>query len=125
MDIKAEHELFIENFVECGDVRKAAVDSGYEASYGRTLFRKLRERIQQVLDDELAIRQVKALKTLDDSMGDKAIEAKQDIRLRAAESVLDRAGMSRKQSLEVAGSNLPAIMILPGKDPVPDSAPTK
>lgn len=122
MEIKAEHEIFMDAFIDTGDLRQAAVQAGFEASHGRALFRKLRERIQNRLEDEMAIRQVKALHTIDDSMGAKAVDAKQDIRLRAAESVLDRAGMSRKQSLDVTASELPAVMILPAKEPTPPSA---
>lgn len=123
MEVNAQHELFIEHFLENGGKpAEAALAAGFEASYGYTLFRKLRERIQQRLEDEVFMKQVKALKVVDDSMGDGAVAVKQDVRLRAAESILDRGGLSKKQALDVTGSDLPAVMILPMKEPAPPSA---
>lgn len=121
MDISAQHEIFMERFVEHGDHRKAAEEAGFDRSHGRRLFTKLRERIQNMLEDEMAMAQVKALGVLKDSMGAKASDPKQEIRLRASESVLDRSGLGKKQTMDITGSALPAVMILPTKDPVPPS----
>lgn len=122
MEIKAEHELFIEHFLECGNVYEAAEKAGFDRSAGRRLFKKLKERIQSELEDDMVMSQVQAMKVVKDSMGSKAIEPKQEIRLRAAESVLDRGGLTKKNTLELGGSVLPAVMVLPAKDPAPASA---
>jgi hypothetical protein len=121
MEINAQHEIFMEQFVSHGDHRKAAEEAGFDRSRGRALFTKYRERIQKMLEDELAMSQVNAIRVLKDSMGDGATNAKQDIRVRSAESVLDRAGLGKKQTMEIGGSALPAVMILPVKDPAPPS----
>ena len=122
MEIKAEHELFIEHFLECGNVYEAAEKAGFDRSAGRRLFKKLKERIQSELEDDMVMSQVQAMKVVKDSMGSKAIDPKQEIRLRAAESVLDRGGLTKKNTLELGGSVLPAVMVLPAKDPAPASA---
>jgi hypothetical protein len=62
--------------------------------------------------------QLKALKVLEDSMGDKAAEIKQDVRLKAADSVLDRGGLVKKSGVELSAQALPAVMVLPAKNPV-------
>lgn len=119
MEIKAEHELFIEHFLECGDVKEAAEKAGFDRKSGKQLFKKLKERIQNALEDEMVMSQVQAMKVVKDTMGVKAVEPKQEIRLRAAQDVLDRGGLTKKTSIDLGGSALPAVMVLPAKDPAP------
>lgn len=121
MEINAQHEIFMDRFVEHGDHRKAAEQAGFEASHGRRLFVKYRERIQTMLEEEVVMAQVGAIQVLKDSLGSKATDPKQELRIRASESILDRGGLGKKQTVEVGGSALPAVMILPTKDPVPPS----
>lgn len=124
MEITAQHELFMEHFLEHGNVGDAAEAAGFDRSHGRRLFHKLKDRIIPMMEEDVVMMQVKALSVLKDSMGDGAEKVKQEIRLRAADSVLDRGGITKKQSLDVSGSELPAVMILPAKDPEPASAET-
>lgn len=119
MEIKAEHELFIEHFLDSGNAYDAAEKAGFERSSGKRLFKKFKERIQAELEDEVVMSQVKAIKVVKDTMGVHATDPKQEIRLRAAESVLDRGGLTKKNTLELGGSVLPAVMILPSKEPTP------
>jgi hypothetical protein len=122
MEITAQHELFMEHYLDCGDVGEAAELAGFDRSYGRKLFHKLKDRIVPMMEEEVVMMQVKAVAVLKDSMGAGAEKHKQEIRLRAADSVLDRGGITKKQSLDVSGSELPAVMILPAKNPEPASA---
>lgn len=118
MEIKAEHELFIECFLECGDVREAAEKAGFSRNHGKVLFKKLKERIQSELENEMVMSQVKAISVIKDTMGTHACDPKQEVRLRAAQDVLDRGGLSKKTSVDMGGSELPAVMLLPMKAPV-------
>lgn len=119
MDLTAQHEIFVEHFLEHGSVTEAATAAGYQASYGYTLFKKLRDEIHNRLQDRATMMQVKALAVVADTMGEGATKAKQDLRLRAAQDIMDRGGLARKQGVELTAKELPAVMILPPKDPVP------
>ena len=119
MELSAQHEIFVEHFLEHGVVGMAAVAAGYQASYGYTLFKKLRDEIHNRLQDRATMMQVKALAVVSDTMGEGATKAKQDLRLRAAQDIMDRGGLARKQGVELTAKELPAVMILPPKDPVP------
>lgn len=119
MDLTVQHEIFVEHFLEHGSVTEAAVAAGHTPSYGYHLFKKLRDEIHNRLQDRATMMQVKALAVVADTMGDGATKAKQDLRLKAAQDIMDRGGLTRKQNIELAAKELPAIMILPPKDPVP------
>lgn len=124
MEISAQHELFIEAYLDTADVKEAAERAGFDRTYGATLFHKLRDRIMPQMEDRVAMLQMKAINVMEDSMGEGAVKVKQDIRIRAAQDIMDRGGITKKQTLDVQGSELPAVMILPAKEPAPASAET-
>lgn len=119
MEISAQHELFMEAYLDSGDVYQAAEDAGFARNYGPKLFHKLKDRIMPQLEDKMAMMQVKAINVMESSMGEGALNPKQEIRMRAAQDVMDRGGLTKKQSIDVSGSDLPAVMILPAKNPTP------
>ncbi|AHK11946.1 hypothetical protein CHOED_086 [Vibrio phage CHOED] len=122
MEISVQHELFIEAYLETASVNDAAKAAGFDRSYGPKLFHKLKDRIVPMMEDRMAMMQMKAINVMEDSMGDGALKPKQDIRIRAAQDIMDRGGLTKKQSIDVSGSVLPAVMILPAKNP---TAPTR
>ena len=124
MEVSAQHELFIEHFLIHGSQADAAEAAGYAKGSGYALFKKLRDEIQNRLQDKATMMQVKALAVVQDTMGEGATKAKQDLRLKAAMDVMDRGGLTRKQGIELTARELPAVMVLPAKDPVPPSRDT-
>lgn len=123
MEISAQHELFMEAFLDTASVYDAAEKAGFARHSGPAIFRKLRERIVPLMEDRVTMMQMKAINVMEDSMGSGAEKVKQELRIRAAQDVMDRGGITKKQTLDVQGSALPSVMILPAKDPIPDSAP--
>ena len=119
MDISAQHELFIEQFIELHNVRDAAVAAGFDASYGYKLFKKLRTQIDERLQDEMMMMQAQAIAVTKQSMDGKAIvPAVQAIKQRAAETTMDRGSLPKRQNLDVGVKEMPAVMVLPEKNPV-------
>lgn len=126
MSTELKHEVFIESFVETRNVREAAEMAGFSASHGYTLFKKLRDEINERLQDELIMAQAEAVHVMKESMTkDDFVPAVQATKLRAAEQVMDRGSLTKKQHLEVSATELPAVMILPAKAPVPKAAPVE
>jgi aconitase A len=122
MQLSAQHELFIEQFLELRNVREASIAAGYDPSYGYTLFKKLRTQIETRLQDEMIMMQAQALAVVKDSMtNDDMVPAVQAVKMRAAEQTMDRGSMTKKQNLEVSMKELPAVMILPPKNPLVSS----
>lgn len=121
--IPAEHELFIQYFLESdGDVRGSAKKAGFDPTYGYALFNRYKARIQDEMSTRMALMQLKAIKVLEESMGEGAEKFKQDVRLKAADSVLDRGGLVKKSGIELTANALPAIMVLPAKQPLDPKA---
>lgn len=119
MSTKAQHELFIEHFIETRNVRTAASLAGYTPEHGYVLFKKNRDAITDRLADEMLMMQAEAVHVVRETMtSDDYIPAVQAVRMRAAETTMDRGSMTKKQNLEVGVSELAAVMILPAKDPV-------
>ena len=123
MNITAQHELFIEYFVEKRNVKDAAEAAGFDRTYGYGLFKKLRTQIEERLADEMIMMQAEAIHVTKESMAGKNAEgqgiipAVQAIKQRAAETTMDRGSITKKQNLEVGVVELPAVMMLPEKDP--------
>lgn len=123
MNITAQHELFIEYFVELRNVKDAAESAGFDRTYGYGLFKKLRTQIEERLADEMIMMQAEAIAVTKESMAGKNAEgqgiipAVQAIKQRAAETTMDRGSITKKQNLEVGVVELPAVMMLPEKDP--------
>lgn len=125
MEISAQHELFIETYLDTASVYDAAEAAGFNRNYGPKLFHKLKDRITPLMEDRMAMMQMKAINVMEQSMGEGALNPKQEIRIRAAQDVMDRGGLTKKQSIDVSGSDLPAVMILPAKNPTaPSREPT-
>ena len=125
-ELSAQHEMFIEHFLQERNVRTAARLAGFEETYGYALFKKLRDAINERLADELIMMQAQAIHVVKESMtNDKIIPAVQAIKMRAAETTMDRGSLTKKQNLEVGVQELAAIMILPAKDPAVPSQPAK
>lgn len=125
MSKEAMYEVFIESFIETRNVRTAAELAGYTASHGYKLFKKLRDEINERLQDELLMAQAEAVHTMKETMTmGNMTAAEQAVRMRAAEQVMDRGSLTKKQHLEVTATELPAVMILPAKNPAPETAPT-
>lgn len=118
MSLSAAHEVFIEQFMELRNVRDAAVAAGFDASYGYRLFKKLRTQIEERLQDEMVMMQAEAVHVVKETMTKGDYDPKtQSVKLRAAETAMDRGTMTKKQNLEVGVKDMPAVMILPAKDP--------
>lgn len=122
MEVTAKHELFIEYFVETRNAKDAAEMAGFDRTYGYKLFKKLRTPIEERLADEMIMMQAEAIHVTKESMsgisdGAAIIPTVQAIKQRAAETTMDRGTITKKQNLEVGVVALPAVMMLPAKDP--------
>ena len=117
----AQQELFLEylfNDKECmRDSKKAAVKAGYEMTSHATLVRSLSGEILERSREELTTASVKAVGKVVDSMDADGSTPKGELRLKAAESVLDRVGISKKQEMEVTleGGSSP-LFFIPAKE---------
>ena len=101
-----------------GHVKNAVAAAGYKEQSRSWLTRSLRDEIIERTRSMLATNSVKAANRIIEGLdADGTVPLNQmDMRLKTAESVLDRVGLGKKQQLEVEGQVMHGIVMLPSKD---------
>ena len=107
--------LFCEVLFELGDIRQTCDQLGITHRTGRRILDRNRHQMSDFAASELAAMAYKSVKTIKDVM-ESPESPKADIALRAAESVLDRIGTSKRQALEVEVTAQQPVILLPSKD---------
>ena len=101
-----------------GDLRKSLVLAGYEESSYYAVIRTLKEQIVDVANTILAHSAPKAAQSLVDVLeSDKPIP-QANVKLQAAQTLLDRVGVSKKEHLNVNHNVTGGIFLLPDKKEV-------
>jgi len=106
-------------FENGGRVGEAMKTAGYNSSRS-SLMKSLREEIAARTKDYLAVNGVKAATRIVEGLdADGTTPLNQmDMRMKAAESILDRIGVSKKQTTEVTGQVVHGVVLLPAKKEV-------
>ena len=101
-----------------GDLRKSLVLAGYEESSYYAVIRALKEQIVDVANTILAHSAPKAAQSLVDVLeSDKPIP-QANVKLQAAQTLLDRVGVSKKEHLNVNHNVTGGIFLFPDKKEV-------
>ena len=99
-----------------GNPREAARLAGYsEHSYPKVI-RNLKKEITELAENHLSTHSAQAATRLTDLIDEARTTPHSNIRLAAANSVLDRVGITKKDQLDVNMKALHGIFILPAKD---------
>ena len=99
-----------------GKVGQAMKTAGYNPSRSN-LMKSMRDEIAARTKDYLAVNGVKAATRIVEGLdADGTTPLNQmDMRMKAAESILDRIGVSKKQTTEVTGQVVHGVVLLPAK----------
>ena len=114
-----KQEKFLDELLSNGGhVKNAVAAAGYKEQSRSWLTRSLRDEIIERTRSMLATNSVKAANRIKEGLdADGTVPLNQmDMRLKTAESVLDRVGLGKKQQLEVEGQVMHGIVMLPSKD---------
>ena len=99
-----------------GNPREAARIAGYsEHSYPKVI-RNLKKEITELAETHLSTHSAKAANRLITLLDEDGTTPQASIRLAAANSVLDRVGLTKKDQLDINMKALHGIFILPPKD---------
>ena len=99
-----------------GNPREAARIAGYsEHSYPKVI-RNLKKEITELAETHLSTHSAKAANRLITLLDEDGTTPQASIRLAAANSILDRVGIVKKDQLDVNMKALHGIFILPAKD---------
>ena len=98
-----------------GNISAALKKSGYSESSRNHLMKNLAEEIIERAQSVLAAYSVRAANNLINAMNDDGTNPHAEVRLKAAESVLNRVGVGRKDKVEHNVTALHGIVLLPSK----------
>ena len=99
-----------------GNPREAARLAGYSENSYPKVIRNLKKEITELAETHLSTHSAKAATRLTDLLDEDGTTPHSNIRLAAANSVLDRVGITKKDQLDVNMKALHGIFILPAKD---------
>ena len=118
MELSTTEELFLEYLEESPSIAKAAAHAGVSRTHGYNLAKKLKDVIIDRARDKLAMSALKAANTTSDMLDADASTEKGELKLKAAEAVMNRVGLTNHTSVEVSVESENGLFILPGKAPV-------
>lgn len=115
-DLTEKQELFLEHLPTVGgDPKRAAELAGYSPSSYPAVVKALRQEILDIATGILAQSAPKAAMKLVDVMDSAEPIPQANIRIQAAQTILDRVGLGKKETLDVNVNSEGGIFILPTK----------
>ena len=99
-----------------GNPREAARIAGYSAHSYPKVVRNLKKEILELAESHLTTHSAKAATRLTDLLDEDGTTPHSNIRLAAANSLLDRVGITKKDQLDINMKAVHGIFILPAKD---------
>lgn len=116
--LNEQEELFLAYLEDAPSVAAVARAMQISTSHAYAMYNKLKDVIIDRARDNLALGSLKAVKTAIDLMDADASTEKGELRLAAAEKVMDRVGLTKHTSVEVKVESDNGLFILPAKSPV-------
>ena len=112
-------QSFLDNLVSCnGDTKRAAELAGYAEGSYTSVVKALKTEIIELAENILAQNAPKASLKLVEVMDSTIPIPQANVRLQAAQTVLDRVGISKTDKLDVNLQNTNGLFILPAKQEV-------
>ena len=117
-ELTNKQQLFLDSLIETeGDPKKAAAIAGYSGGHYQVL-KALKNEVLELTKDVLAHNAPKAaFKLLEIMESDKPIPQANN-KLAAAQSLLDRVGVSKSEKLDINHQVSAGIFLMPDKQPV-------
>ena len=118
-ELSPQQEQFLELLFENGgQVTAAAVDAGYSRGSAAWLKSTLADEIVERTKSVLATNALEAANRLVDTLDNPAPERGDDLRLKAAESLLNRLGVAKQEQINHNVTAVHGVVLLPPKKEV-------
>ena len=118
-ELTTKQQSFLDNLVSCnGDTKRAAELAGYAEGSYTSVVKALKTEIIELAENILAQNAPKASLKLIEVMDSTAPIPQANVRLQAAQTLLDRVGIGKTDKLDVNLQNTNGLFILPAKQEV-------
>ena len=116
-ELTTKQQIFLENIIPCGgNLKQAAEIAGYAPGSYTTIAKDLRKEIIELAENVMAFNAPQAaMKVVEMVTSDNPVP-QANVRLQAAQTLLDRVGLGKKDKLEVDVQNSQGLFILPAKE---------
>jgi len=116
-ELTTKQQIFLENIIPCGgNLKQAAEIAGYAPGSYTTIAKDLRKEIIELAENVMAFNAPQAaMKVVEMVTSDNPLP-QANIRLQAAQTLLDRVGLGKKDKLEVDVQGSQGLFILPAKE---------
>jgi phage terminase small subunit len=118
-ELTIKQQSFLDHLVSCnGDTKRAAELAGYAEGSYTSVVKALKTEIIELAENILAQNAPKASLKLVEVMDSTDPIPQANVRLQAAQTVLDRVGVTKTDKLDVNLQNTNGLFILPAKQEV-------
>ena len=116
-ELTTKQQMFLDNIVSCnGNLKQAAELAGYAPGSYTTIAKGLRKEIIEIAENIMASSAPQAaMKVVEMVTSDNPVP-QANVRLQAAQTLLDRVGLGKKDKLEVDVQGSQGLFILPAKE---------
>ena len=115
--LTTKQQAFLDNLTACGgDVKHAAELAGYAEGTHYTVVKALKSEILDIATNILALNAPKAASKLIQIMDSPEPIPQANMRLQAAQQILDRVGLGKTDRLDVTVNTSGGLFILPAKN---------
>lgn len=116
-ELTTKQQLFLDNIIPCGgNLRQAAEVAGYAPGSYTTIAKSLRKEIIELAESVMAYNAPQAAMKVVEMITSDTPVPQANVRLQAAQTLLDRVGLGKKDKLEVDVQGSQGLFILPAKE---------
>ena len=115
-ELTEKQEIFVDELMSNGgNVSQAMTLAGYKPNSRQWLIRSVKDEIVRRTEHLLALNSARAAQRIISTIDDDGTEPRSEIRLKAAESVLNRVGLGKKDTVQHNVTAIHGVVLLPSK----------
>ena len=93
--------------------------AGYKPSSRQHVLSSLKDEIIEASKTELAAHAAQAVNRVVEGMNDIGEHPRAELRLKAAQTLLDRVGLGKQEKIDIEGKMLHGVVLMPAKKDMP------
>ena len=118
--LTAKQKSFLGELFNCeGNIGKAMEKAGYKPSSRQHVLSSLKDEIIEASKTELAAHAAQAVNRVVEGMNDIGEHPRAELRLKAAQTLLDRVGLGKQEKIDIEGKMLHGVVLMPAKKDMP------
>ena len=115
-----KQKSFLGELFNCeGNIGKAMEKAGYKPRSRQHVLSSLKDEIVEASKTELAAHAAQAVNRVVEGMNDIGEHPRAELRLKAAQTLLDRVGLGKQEKIDIEGKMLHGVVLMPAKKDMP------